>query len=95
MSKIPLTARQREMYEYIVWFIKENQISPTYREIAEQFGIGFGSGAQSVVKRLELKGYIDIVPEIARGIRVVVGKTCPCCGQEVADTKAVRQVARN
>lgn len=80
----PLTARQQEVLDFIVWFLRENGIPPTVREISDQFEMKSINGIAPTLKRLCIKGYLDIVPKVSRGIRVLVNEKCPCCGQAVA-----------
>jgi len=52
-----LTNRQKEVYDFIIRYIKENGYPPTIREAAENFGI-YLKAAHDHVKAIEKKGYI-------------------------------------
>lgn len=80
-----LTPRQQEIFDYIVWFLQENGIPPTTREIGEQFEIVSPNGVVSNLKALVRKGVIEHFPNVARGIRVLVRDTCPCCGTKISN----------
>ncbi|MCZ6676678.1 MAG: hypothetical protein O7E52_05440 [Candidatus Poribacteria bacterium] len=38
MSRKQLTAKQHSFYEFVVDYLRENSVWPTYREIIDQFG---------------------------------------------------------
>lgn len=65
-----LTERQREVLMFVVAFIKRERMPPTYRNIAERFGVNVAA-VQCHVKALARKGYLEVLPHTARGIRVV------------------------
>jgi len=66
---LPLTARQREVLEWI----KANMAyySPTVREIAAAMSIKSPHGVTVHLEALERKGYIRMANGKARGIEVV------------------------
>jgi len=91
-----ITPRQREIFDYIVWYLKENQIPPTVRDIGDNFGITSPNGVLCHLRPLALKGYIDQVPNVSRGIRVLVKNgTCPCCGQPIKANEDPADIAAN
>lgn len=53
-----LTARQRTVLEYVIGFIKENEIPPTLREIGAAMGIGSTNGVNDHLYALMNKGYL-------------------------------------
>ena len=67
----PLTARQREVLE----FIRANMhlYSPTIREIAREFSFRSPQGVIAHLDALERKGWIRRVPNQVRGIEVLHG----------------------
>lgn len=85
-TRIKLTARQQEIYDYIVWFIQTNNLPPSVREICDQFDIKSPNGAKIQLLAIERKGWIELIPKVARGIRLTTGATCPCCGRSIATT---------
>lgn len=66
---LPLTAKQREVYDFIV--AHRQYFSATVREIAAQFGFKSPNGVTCHLKALEKKGYIRMANGRARGIEVV------------------------
>lgn len=66
-----LTARQRELLEFLRAHVKAHGVSPSFREIGARFGFRSNSAAQGRVRILESKGYIHIRPHRARGIELL------------------------
>ena len=66
-----LTARQREILQFIVDFKRQNEMPPTRSEIARHFGFKVDNAAHEFVRALRKKGYLEIMPNTARGLRVV------------------------
>jgi repressor LexA len=66
---LPLTARQREVLEWIKAHMA--YYSPTVREIAEAMSIKSPNGVTVHLEALERKGYIRMANGKARGIEVV------------------------
>lgn len=79
MSRIALTPRQSEIFEWIKEYLRENQIPPSIREIAEEFQISSPNGVLCHLRSLEEKGWIER-SEGARKIRIL-GCVCPYCGK--------------
>ena len=65
-----LTARQREIYNFIAQAIRDNGYPPTIREIMEGFGIASTNGVRTTLAALEKKGYIRRRPMLSRGIEL-------------------------
>ena len=65
-----LTNRQHEVLDFICRFIVERSISPTFREIAEEFGFA-EKAAYDHVLALERKEYIALQPLRPRSIRIL------------------------
>ena len=63
-----LTEKQKAVFKFILKYRKENKISPTYREIADQLKLKEKSGAASHVNALVCKGWITRTP----GFRTIV-----------------------
>ena len=66
-----LTARQREIYEFLVNHLDEHGFPPTVREICQEFGIRSTKGVTDHLSALEKKGYIKKRREASRGIDIV------------------------
>ena len=70
-NKLPLTDRQRAIYEYIRGIILDDGRPPTMREIGEHFQIRSTNGVREALTVLETKGYIQREPYLSRGITLV------------------------
>lgn len=66
----PLTRRQAEILAYIRERIHEEGVPPTIMEIGTAMGIGSPNGVRDHLKALARKGAIELVPGVARGIRL-------------------------
>lgn len=64
-----LTARQREVYDFIRQFIRTNHYPPTIREIAASFQFSI-KGSYDHVKALEKKGFLRCHENRSRAIEV-------------------------
>ncbi len=58
MSRMGLTARQRQCLDYISAFITQHGWSPSYEEIAQHLGLQSRSGAHRVIKSLVERGHL-------------------------------------
>ncbi len=54
----PLTPRQREMLNFIIQFNQNNDYSPSYREIADHFGLSSPATIAEHIETLKNKGYL-------------------------------------
>jgi repressor LexA len=66
-----LTARQREIFEFIKGLIRAKGRPPSIREIGEQFAIRSTNGVRAVLEALERKGYIRRDRYTSRGIELL------------------------
>ena len=58
MDLVHLTRKQREFFDYIVEYKKENDIWPTYREIADNFGFRSPNSVTQNIQALLKKGFL-------------------------------------
>jgi SOS-response transcriptional repressor LexA len=65
-----LTTVQREILDYIV-ACQRCLRTPTFREIAREFGISSPNGVLAHINALTRKGYIDRPPLLSRALRVL------------------------
>lgn len=65
-----LTDREREVYKFIVRYLVKHEYSPKLREIGKEFSISSKGVVHRYLKGLERKGFITIVPNRSRGIRL-------------------------
>ncbi len=78
-----LTKRQKEVLDYIRSYRAERGISPTQREIREQFGLSSFGTVQKHLKRLEEKGALSREWNRSRGVAPAddhSGRTVPLLG---------------
>ena len=66
-----LTARQREIFEFIKGLIRSKGRPPSIREIGEQFAIRSTNGVRAVLEALERKGFIRRDRYTSRGIELL------------------------
>lgn len=55
---IPLTPRQKEILDYIISFTRDNDYSPSYREIAEYFSLSSTATVAEHIETLKQKGHL-------------------------------------
>jgi repressor LexA len=65
-----LTARQRQILDWIRSFVDSSGMPPTRAEIAAGLGFSTPSSAEDHLQALAKKGAIEIVPGAARGLRL-------------------------
>ncbi len=65
-----LTAKQKEVLDFIQEMIQEKGFPPTIREIGRRFKIASTNGVRSVLSALSRKGYIRRSPLVSRGIEL-------------------------
>ncbi|MBL0160677.1 MAG: repressor LexA [Bryobacterales bacterium] len=70
-----LTDRQREIYDYIVAFRRENGCSPSIPEIQRHFGIKSPNGVAGHLHALETKGMIRRAERGSRQIDIVADES--------------------
>lgn len=66
----PLTARQQNVYDFIVKTMNELGYPPTRAEIAKALGFRSPNAAEEHLRALERKGVIRIIRNTSRGIRL-------------------------
>jgi len=74
IDRIPMTNRQREIYDYIADITTEQGYPTTVRDIANRFQFASPNGAACHLKALRKKGWITWEPGKARTVRVA---QCP------------------
>jgi len=70
-----LTARQKEIYDYLVEYYRENGYPPTIREIGFRFQIRSTKGVVDHLTALERKGYIRRVLGKSRALELRLPET--------------------
>lgn len=68
---MPVTAKQRRIFEFIRRYIDSNQEPPTIAEIGRQFQMRSSASVHAVLRALEREGLIKRTPNVSRGIEIV------------------------
>ena len=71
---MPVTAKQRRIYEFIRRYLESNQEAPTIAEIGRQFQMRSSASVHAVLTALEREGLIKRIPNVSRGIEIVEQK---------------------
>ena len=66
-----VTARQRQVYEFIGSYLETNNQPPTIAEIGGQFQMTSSASVHSILSALEREGLIKRIPNVSRGIELV------------------------
>jgi repressor LexA len=66
-----LTKKQKQVLDFITQFIQNYEYAPSYREIAEHFGLSSTATIHEHVKALEDKGAISSSHNTARSLEVI------------------------
>jgi repressor LexA len=68
---MPVTAKQRRVYEFIKGYVESNEEPPTIAEIGKHFQISSSASVHGILSALEREGLIKRTPNISRGIAIV------------------------
>ena len=71
---MPITAKQRRVYEFIRRYIESNHEPPTIAEIGRQFQLSSSASVHAILVALEREGLIKRIPNVSRGIEIVQQK---------------------
>jgi len=71
---MPVTAKQRRVYEFIRRYIESNQEPPTIAEIGRHFQMRSSASVHAILLVLEREGMIKRIPNVSRGIEIVEHK---------------------
>jgi repressor LexA len=72
---MPITARQRQVYEFICRYSENQKQPPTIAEIGKQFQMTSSASVHSILSALEREGLIKRIPNVSRGIEIVKQET--------------------
>ena len=72
---MPVTSRQRQVYDFISRFIDVHRQPPTIAEIGKQFKMSSSASVHSILSALEREGLIRRIPNVSRGIELVEQET--------------------
>lgn len=68
---MPVTARQRHVYEFISRYQEIHHQPPTIAEIGRQFQMTSPASVHSILSALEREGFIKRIPNVSRGIELI------------------------
>lgn len=77
MTAQELTPRQSEILAFIQRCVRDAGMPPTHEDISREFGFSSSTAAREHLLAIERKGYIELRPRNARGIRLLVGENDP------------------
>jgi repressor LexA len=72
---MPVTAKQRRVYEFIRRYMESNLEPPTIAEIGRQFQMSSSASVHGILLTLEREGLIKRIPNVSRGIELVRPET--------------------
>ncbi|MFH1508941.1 MAG: transcriptional repressor LexA [bacterium] len=73
-----LTKRQKELLEFIEKFVRENDYSPSYQEIADHFQLSSKATVYEHIQNLKEKGYLKLDEGLSRSLSLTeIDKTRP------------------
>ncbi len=87
---MPVTAKQRRIFEFIRRYVESNQEPPTIAEIGRQFQMRSSASVHAVLTALEREGLIKRIPNVSRGIEIMQQKET---GEEDNDIPLLGTVA--
>lgn len=68
---MPVTAKQKRIFDFIRGYIESNQEPPTIAEIGRKFEMRSSASVHAVLRTLEREGLIKRTPNVSRGIQIV------------------------
>ena len=71
---MPITPKQRRIFDFIRGYIESNHEAPTIAEIGRKFDMRSSASVHAVLKALEREGLIKRTPNVSRGIEIVKQK---------------------
>lgn len=74
---MPVTAKQRRVFEFIRGYIESNHEPPTIAEIGRHFQMSSSASVHAILTTLEREGLIKRVPNVSRGIEIVEQESAP------------------
>ena len=87
MRATPLTKRQRQALEAIRESLRAHKVAPTHAELARAMALPNASAVGGYLAALARKGWIEIIPSVERGIRLLRE------GAPIVDTAQLSDVA--
>jgi len=70
-----ITARQRQVFEFINRYLEIHKQPPTIAEIGRQFKMSSPASVHNIISTLEREGLIRKIPNVSRGMEIVRQET--------------------
>jgi len=70
-NEMPVTPRQRQVFDFIARYVNAKRLPPTIAEIGQQFNMSSSASVHSILSALEREGLIKRIPNVSRGIELV------------------------
>ena len=70
-----VTARQRQVFQFISRYIEVHKQPPTIAEIGRHFKMSSSASVHNIISALEREGLITKIPNVSRGIEIVKQET--------------------
>jgi repressor LexA len=68
---MPVTARQKQVFEFISRYLAANKQPPTIAEIGKHFKMSSSASVHGILSTLEREGLIRRIPNVSRGIELI------------------------
>lgn len=85
----PLTEIERDVYEYLVDYLRQHTYQPSVREIGGRFGIKSTKTVAAHLQALANKGWVERDPSRSRGVRLLGTKLFP----DTVEVRSFRSMA--
>ncbi len=86
MTQLPLTKRQREIFEFLCEYVNAHSYAPSLEEIGFRFGLSSLATVHKHLENLRERGYIRRAWNRSRSIELLSDTNqCPTCGRVRAD----------
>ena len=72
---MPVTARQRQVFQFISRYLEVHKQPPTIAEIGHHFKMSSSASVHNIISALEREGLITKIPNVSRGIEIVKQET--------------------
>ncbi len=66
-----VTAKQKQVYDFLCRYAEIHQLPPTIAEIGKQFHMTSSASVHSILSALEREGLIKRIPNVSRGIEII------------------------
>lgn len=71
---MPVTPKQKRVYDFIRGYMDSNHEAPTIAEIGRKFDLRSSASVHAILLALEREGLIKRIPNVSRGIEIVQQK---------------------